>query len=136
MPSLILMSSVRKTGNRVTNFSAQRHAWGTAASRFELESVLEDAESVVAAEAPGTLVTMNTTVELEDPDSESRRSLTVVYPQNADDGPNTTSVVEPLGLAILGRRVGDVLQCPGELGHGLRIKEIVYQPERAGEYYL
>jgi regulator of nucleoside diphosphate kinase len=111
------------------------HAWGTAASRFELESVLEDAESVVAAEAPETLVTMNTTVELRDPDSGSRRILTVVYPQNADDGPNTASVVEPLGLAILGCRVGDVLQCPGELGHGLRITDIVYQPERAGEYY-
>jgi regulator of nucleoside diphosphate kinase len=111
-------------------------AWGTAASRFELEAVLEDAESVVAAEAPDTLVTMNTTVELEDLDSGSRRRLTVVYPPNADNAADTASVLEPLGFTILGYRVGDVLQCPGEFGHGLRIAEVVYQPERAGAFYL
>ena len=111
-------------------------AWGTAASRFDLEAVLEDSEPVMAAEAPGTLVTMNTTVELEDLNSGSRRIVTVVYPPNADDAPNTVSVVEPLGLAILGCRLGDVVQCPGELDHRLRIAEIVYQPERAGAFNL
>jgi regulator of nucleoside diphosphate kinase len=102
----------------------------------QLETLLEDASPVVAAEAPETLVTMNTTVKLVDVDSGARRLLTVVYPQDADDAPNAASIVKPWGLALIGCQAGDVLQCPGEPRHDLRIAEIVYQPERAGPHHL
>ena len=124
----------RRLGTLISNL--EDRAWCTTQSIAQLEALLEDAEPVVAADAPETLVTMNTTVELADVDSGSHRHLTVVYPQDADDVPHAASVVEPLGLALIGCRLGDVLQCPGEGGHVLRIEEIVYQPERAGAHNL
>jgi regulator of nucleoside diphosphate kinase len=104
--------------------------WGTTQSMGELETLLEDALPVVAADAPETLVRMNATVEFVDVDSGARRCLTVVYPQDADDVPNAASIVKPLGLALIGRQAGDVLQCPSEPDHDLRIAEVVYQLER------
>jgi regulator of nucleoside diphosphate kinase len=94
----------------------------------KLETLLEDASPVVAAEAPETLVTMNTTVKLVDVDSGARRFVTMVYPQDADDVPNAASIVTPLGLALIGCQAGDVLLCPSELDHNLRVAEIVHQP--------
>jgi regulator of nucleoside diphosphate kinase len=124
----------RRLGTLISN--REGRAWCTTQSIAKLEALLEDAEPVVAADAPETLVTMNTKVELADLNSEAHRHLTVVYPQDAEDVPNAASVVEPLGLALIGCRLGDVLQCPGEGGHVLRIEEIVYQPERAGAHNL
>ena len=124
----------RRLGTLIS--TREGRGWCTTQSMGKLEALLEDTESVVAAEAPETLITMNTTVALADVDSGFPRLLTLVYPQDADDAPDAVSVVEPLGLALIGCHVGDVLQCPGEAGHGLRIAEVVYQPERAGAHYL
>ena len=124
----------RRLGTLIS--TREGRAWGTTQSMGKLETLLEDASPVVRVEAPETLVTMNTTVKLVDVDSGARRNLTVVYPQDADDVPNAASVVEPLGLALIGCQAGDVLQCPGEPDHDLRIAEIVYQPERAGAHHL
>jgi regulator of nucleoside diphosphate kinase len=93
-------------------------------SLHKLEELLEDASAVAASDVPETLVTMNTTVELAGDASGARRRVTVVYPQDVDDVPNGASVTDPLGLALLGCHVGDVLQCPGEPGHGHRIAEV------------
>jgi regulator of nucleoside diphosphate kinase len=124
----------RRLGTLIS--TREGRAWCTTQSIGKLEALLEDAEPILAAEAPDTLVKMNTTVELVDVDSGSHRLLTVVYPHDLDDAPDAVSVIEPLGLALIGCHVGDVLQCPGEAGHGLRIEEIVYQPLRAGAHYL
>ena len=101
--------------------------WGTTQPMAELEALLEDAVCVVAADAPERLVRMNATVELVDVSSGARRCLTVVYPQDSDDVPNAAPILEPLGLALIGRQAGDVLQCPSEPDHELRIAEVVYQ---------
>jgi regulator of nucleoside diphosphate kinase len=111
-------------------------AWGTTQSMGELETLLEDALPVVAADAPMTLITMNTTVKLVDVDAGSSRLVTVVYPQDADDVPNAASIVTRSGLALIGCQVGDVLQCPDKPGRDIRIAEIVYQPERAEARHL
>jgi regulator of nucleoside diphosphate kinase len=124
----------RRLGTLISN--DEDRAWCTTQSIARLEALLEDAEPVVAADAPETLVTMNTTVELADLDSGSRQHLTLVYPKDAEEVPNAASVIEPLGLALIGCRLGDVLQCPGEAGHVLRIEEIVYRPERARAHNL
>ena len=120
----------RRLGTLIS--TREGRAWGTTQSMGQLETLLEDATPVVTAEAPETLVTMNSTVKLVDVDSGARRFVTVVYPQDADDVPDEASIVKPLGLALIGCQAGDVLQCPGEPDHVLRIAEIVDQPERAG----
>jgi regulator of nucleoside diphosphate kinase len=46
---------------------------------------------------------------------------------------NRISVLAPIGTAILGYRLGDVIewQVPAGLRR-LRVEEVLYQPERAG----
>jgi len=111
-------------------------AWGTTPLMGKLETLLEDASPVAKADAPETLVTMNTTVKLVDVEAGSSRLVTVVYPQDADDVPTAASIVTRWGLALIGCQVGDVLQCPGEPSRDFRIAEIVFQPERAGAHRL
>lgn len=122
----------RRLGTLIS--SRRGRAWCTTQSMGTLEALLEDASAVAAAEAPETLVMMNTTVELAEVDSGARRLLTVVYPQDAQDVPNAASITEPLGLALIGCQVGDVLQCPGESDGDLRIAQIASQPERLGTH--
>lgn len=65
------------------------------------------------------------------------RTITLVYPEDVDLSPNCLSVFEPLGAALLGRQLGDVVECRD--GRGVRkllISEIFFQPEQAGMHHL
>jgi len=46
-------------------------------------------------------------------------------------------VLAPIGMAMLGYRVGDTFEweVPAGISH-LRVLEILYQPEAAGDYHL
>ena len=48
-----------------------------------------------------------------------------------------TSVLAPVGSALLGLSQGDEIEWPNPGGGVLRVRieEIVYQPERQGEYH-
>jgi regulator of nucleoside diphosphate kinase len=112
-------------------------AWGGRCCRGRLEALLEQAEPVEARVAPEGLVTMNSTVRLSDPSSGEWRTVTLVYPDDVDLTTDGVSVLEPLGTALLGCNVGDVIQCPAvECRRRLRIDEVIYQPERAGAFHL
>ena len=55
----------------------------------------------------------------------------------ADMGKNKLSILAPIGAALLGYRVGDVIEWPVPSGtKSLRIEEIIYQPEAAGDLHL
>lgn len=111
--------------------------WGNRRCRAKLEVVLNRAESVEAQAAPEDLVTMNTTVRLAELPSEKRRTVTLVYPDDVDLVSEGVSILEPLGTALLGCKVGDVIQCPAEKCRcRFRIVEVVYQPEHAGAFHL
>ena len=57
----------------------------------------------------------------------------LVYPADADLERNRISVLAPIGTAILGYRVGDVIEWKVPAGlRRLRVEEVLYQPERAG----
>lgn len=112
-------------------------AWGTLQTVGELETLLEDALALSSDEVPETLVTMNSTVRLTDLDSGARRTVTLVYPQDAGESPNSVSVTEPLGVALLGCRVGDVVQSLDEPSDKSEcVAEILFQPERADAQHL
>ena len=68
--------------------------------------------------------------------TEKRRTVTLVYPDDIDLASDGVSILEPLGTALLGARVGDVIQCPAEKVGRLRIVEILYQPEHLGAFHL
>ncbi|HET9213096.1 MAG TPA: GreA/GreB family elongation factor [Thermoanaerobaculia bacterium] len=60
-----------------------------------------------------------------------------VFPHEADYKEGRISILAPLGTALLGFRVGDVVEWRMPAGtRTLRIEELLYQPEAAGDFHL
>jgi regulator of nucleoside diphosphate kinase len=103
----------------------------------DLESELARANVVEPAEIPPTVVTMNSTVRFSVESSQDEFELTLVYPKDIDSSGKKISILAPVGSALLGLSQGDEIEWP-KPGGGLikvKIKEVIYQPERAGEYH-
>jgi regulator of nucleoside diphosphate kinase len=103
----------------------------------ELEAELNRGTVVAPQEVPGDVVTMNSKARLIDLDTGEEMVYTLVFPGDADIEQNKISVLAPIGTAMLGYRVGDTFewQVPAGLRR-LRVEEILYQPEAAGDYHL
>jgi len=102
-----------------------------------LEAELARAEVVEPREVPPTVVTMNSTVKFEIESSLEEFCLTLVYPKDVDASGEKISILAPVGSALLGLSQGDEIEWPKPGGGALRvrIKEVIYQPERSGEYH-
>ncbi|MAB23659.1 nucleoside diphosphate kinase regulator [Pseudomonas neustonica] len=83
------------------------------------------------------VVTMNSTVRFIDEASEREFVLTLVYPEQAGR-PGTISILAPVGIALLGLKVGQSINWQGPQGRPLKLKimDIVYQPEASGDFHL
>ena len=80
---------------------------------------------------------MNSTVVLRDLDTGEVETYTLVYPNHADIARNRLSVLAPVGTAILGYHVGDVVRWRVPAGvRRLRVEEVLFQPERVGAFQL
>ena len=103
----------------------------------QLEDELGRSSEVAPAEVPNDVVTMNSRLTLKDLTSGKAITCTLVFPQDADASRQQVSVLAPLGMAVLGYRVGDKISWHMPHGeHQLEIEEIHYQPEAAGDYHL
>ncbi len=86
---------------------------------------------------PPDVVTMNSRVVLRDLDSDETMTYTLVFPKDADIGAGAISVLAPVGTAIIGYAVGAVIEWPVPGGiRRIRIEQILYQPEAAGDFHL
>lgn len=105
--------------------------------KAELEAELERAEIVVPADVPPTVVSMNSTVRFRVASTGREFTLTLVYPHDMDGKGDKISILAPVGSALLGLSQGDTIEWPKPGGGTLqvRLEEVVYQPERAGEYH-
>lgn len=103
-----------------------------------LHEVLEAADLVPSREVPPDVVTMYSRVAVAPADGGAQRVLTLCYPDDADAAEGFVSVLSPIGAALLGRRVGDVVTpaSPGAAAAPLRICSILFQPEASGDYTL
>ena len=82
---------------------------------------------------PTDVVTMNSTVRLRDVHSKDVETYTLVYPEDANIAEGKLSVLAPIGTAILGCRVRDLVRWQVPRGTiRLHIEELVFQPERDG----
>ena len=102
-----------------------------------LDQELGRAHVVSIAEMPPEVVTMNTRLRLRDLDSGKDMVFTLVFPSDADAEQSKVSVLAPLGTAVLGFRRGDAFawHMPGRVRQ-LRVEEVLYQPEAAGDHHL
>ena len=102
-----------------------------------LEEELDKAHTVESREIPGDVVTMRSQVRVRDMKSGAEMDISVVFPSEADSEQGKISVLAPIGTALLGYRVGDVVEwkVPGGIRR-LKVERILYQPEAAGHYHL
>lgn len=101
-----------------------------------LRSELLRANIVDPREMPPTVVTMNSKVRFVVEDSGKELELTLCYPRDLDGQPDKVSILAPIGSALLGLAVGQSIEWPlpgGKLAR-VRIVDVIYQPERAGDY--
>ena len=103
----------------------------------ELARELAIAETVEPKAVPADVVTMNSRVVVKDVENGESSEYTLVFPEQADVEQGRLSVVSPIGTAILGYAKGDTInwQTPGG-PRQIRIMDIPYQPEAAGDYHL
>ncbi|MDI9611485.1 MAG: nucleoside diphosphate kinase regulator [Acidobacteriota bacterium] len=102
-----------------------------------LEEEMDQAVVVSYEKVPPDVVTMNTQMQVTDLDTKKKMSIQLVFPSEADFEKGKISILAPIGTALIGYRVGDTVTW--EVPNGtrrLKIEEIVYQPEAAGDYHL
>lgn len=95
------------------------------------------AEIVDPQKIPRNVVTMNSLVKFRDMNTQEVYIYSIVYPANADFENGKISVLAPIGMALLGYRVGDLVEWPVPAGmRRFKVEEVLYQPEAAGQYEL
>ncbi|QEG41970.1 nucleoside diphosphate kinase regulator [Roseimaritima ulvae] len=111
--------------------SAFANAFGDKPYLRDLRGELDTARVVDVQDVPQDVVTMDSIVRLRDMQSHELETYTLVYPDEADIAAGKLSVLAPIGTAILGYQVGDVVRWKVPSGISRwRIEELVYQPER------
>jgi regulator of nucleoside diphosphate kinase len=103
----------------------------------KLEAELDRAEIVNPKDIPADVITMRSKVRLKDLVSGDSNTYSLVFPAEADFAEGKISVLAPIGTAILGFRKGDTIewQVPSGL-RKLKVEEVLYQPESAGDHNL
>jgi len=128
MPALqqILITQADKTRLQVVIDRARQAGGESRHCLDDLQRELDRADVIDPALMPGGVVAMNSTVRLRDLDSDEIETYTLVFPQDADIQRNRISVLAPVGTAIVGCQVGDVLNWSVPRGSvQLRIEEVI-----------
>jgi regulator of nucleoside diphosphate kinase len=112
--------------------SAESQGFAPPARVERLRQLLQRADVVKLGEIPEDVVTMNSEVQIRNEDSHMETTLALVFPTevcNHEREKLTLSIFTDTGLALLGRRAGDIID------DRLRIIGLPYQPEAAGDFY-
>lgn len=90
---------------------------------------LPRATVIASHAAPPDLVTMNSTVLFAETTGTAVREVTIVYPWRAHER-GVVTILSRLGMALFGRRIGWPTR------DEVRLVELRYQPEAAGDFHL
>ena len=103
----------------------------------ELEGELDRGKIVKSKDIPNNVITMNCKVRLRDIGTQKEMIYWLVFPDGADPAQGKISILAPIGTALLGYKVGDVIEWKVPAGFvKLKVEKILYQPEAAGDYHL
>ena len=98
-----------------------------------LQHLLETADVISAEDVAADLVTMNSQVQVWNEHTARQASVALVFPADTY-GSNVKgirlSILSRMGMSLLGRKVGDVIE------DTVRIDKVLYQPEAAGDFHL
>lgn len=104
----------------------------------DLPELLDAAQVVPGREVPADVVTMYSSVLVQEHPGAAPRKLTLCYPEDAEPAQGFVSVLSPVGSALLGLPVGATAhwQLPDGREARARVVEILFQPEASGDYTL
>ncbi len=109
-------------------------------SSLDLKKLLNEinsAEIVNPNDMPSNVVTMNSIVKMTFLTNNKQTKIQIVYPENANYKENKISILSPVATALIGYQVGDVIEWLVPSGvTKMKIDEIIFQPEAAGEFLL
>lgn len=89
-----------------------------------LEEELSRASIVSDNNLPNDVVSMNSTVSFEDLETGKESVVTLVYPHEANIDEGKISILAPVGSALIGLRVGQVIHWPVPNGKEKRLKVV------------
>lgn len=107
---------------------------------FEIQRLLYEltrAEIMEPRTIPNNIITMNSEVEISFLENRHIVKLKIVYPNKANIKEGKISIFSPIANALLGHKVGDVIEWVVPAGGTkFRIDKILYQPEASGHYNI
>jgi regulator of nucleoside diphosphate kinase len=102
--------------------------------RDNIERLMDDldrADIVDDMDMPDDVVIMNSEVTVIDLDSKQQMTFALVFPENADLDEKKISILAPVGSAVLGYRVGDIVEWRVPLcKRRLMIDRVIQHPEK------
>jgi regulator of nucleoside diphosphate kinase len=103
----------------------------------ELENELNRGKVVKPQDIPPNVITMNSEVYLRDLNTKKEITYRLVFPEHADASQGRISILAPIGTALRGYSVADIIEWKVPAGTAkLKVEKILYQPEAAGDYHL
>ncbi len=102
-----------------------------------LEQELSCAKIVRPREVPSDVITMNSRVRILNHSVQKLYLFTLVFPTDAKQR-ERISILDPLGTAMLGHRVGDTFAVTLPSGEKTlyQVEDVLYQPEASGDFHL
>lgn len=89
----------------------------------ELEDIISRAQVIDTSNLTGNVIRFGATVQLSDEDTEEEATYRIVGSHEADAGAGLLSVTSPLGKALIGRTLGDIVEV--KTPRGSRSYEVV-----------
>jgi len=104
--------------------------------RRAVEEMLDTSAFVPSKQVQPDVVTMNSEILLRDVQTSRLNTLKLCYPPDADPAMGFVSVLSPVGISLLGLRVGNIARwaTPGGDERAAEILAVPFQPESRGDY--
>ena len=100
----------------------------------DLEAELNRGKIIKSQDIPQDIITMSSEVHLRDLNTKEEITYQLVFPDQADVSRGKVSILAPIGTALLGYSVGDIIEWKVPAGVAkLQVEKIIYQPEANGE---
>ena len=103
----------------------------------KLRDELDHARVLEPHRVPRGVITMNSLIKVRYLTTGKVYTIWLVYPEEANAKRSRVSVFAPIGAALLGHRKGDTIHWSAPGGRiRIKVEDVVYQPETAGDFHL
>ena len=132
------ITSAADSDKLVAAVDRARRSWWDYVPHLDLfRGQLRRARVVPPGAVPEDVITMHSRFAVVDPQEDTATCYTLVYPEEAAPRQGRVSVLSPMGMALLGARVGDEVFWMSSDGPRVgKVRHLLYQPEAARDFYV